>query len=177
MFDQSGSFWDATSKAICLSRVQVVTLMWMHTVLNYQYKHGTTLPQSVQTLWSQGGVPRFYRGLGFALALAPASRFVDTAANGGVLAFLDSLDTTAALPLWVKTACGSTAAGAARFSLLPLDVAKTVLQVEGGGGWKLLRHKLVARGAASLFHGGGAACAASFVSHYPWFLVVRSSNL
>jgi hypothetical protein len=152
--------------------MQVVTLMWMHTVLNYQYKHGTALHQSVRILWSQGGVPRFYRGVGFALTLAPATRFVDTAANGGILAFLDTLDTTEAWPLWVKTACGSTTAGVARFVLLPLDVAKTVLQVEGRGGWPLLKSKLKAKGFSSLFHGGGAACGASVISHYPWFLVV-----
>ena len=40
---------------------------------------------AAKTLWKQGGVRRFYRGLGPALAQGPLSRFSDTAANTGVL--------------------------------------------------------------------------------------------
>lgn len=48
------------------------------------------------------------------------------------------------------------------------------MQVEGSRSWPLLRAKLRAGGPAVLFHGGGAAVAASAVSHYPWFFVVRT---
>ena len=40
---------------------QVTSLMWLHTSLNYQYKHGTSLRQSLSTLWAEGGARRLYR--------------------------------------------------------------------------------------------------------------------
>lgn len=32
-----------------------------------QYRYGTTTAQALKTLWSQGGIPRFYNGLAPAL--------------------------------------------------------------------------------------------------------------
>jgi hypothetical protein len=37
------------------------------------------------TLWKEGGIPRFYKGVSFAIVQNPLSRFGDTAANVGVL--------------------------------------------------------------------------------------------
>jgi hypothetical protein len=37
--------------------------------------------EAFDKLWKEGGVARLYKGLGWALFLAPASRFGDTAAN------------------------------------------------------------------------------------------------
>jgi hypothetical protein len=39
----------------------------------------------------QGGIPRLYKGVGFAVIQNPLSRFGDTAANTGVLAALEAL--------------------------------------------------------------------------------------
>lgn len=46
-----------------------------------------------------GGIRRFYRGVGPALIQGPMSRFGDTAANAGTLAMLDSYDATSTLPV------------------------------------------------------------------------------
>jgi len=62
--------------------------MWLRTLMNYQYRYGGTLQEAASTLWAEGGVPRFYQGLPFALVQGPASRFGDTAANAFVLALL-----------------------------------------------------------------------------------------
>ena len=40
-------------------------------------------------MYAEGGVRRFYQGVGFAVVQAPLSRFGDTAANGGVFLLLD----------------------------------------------------------------------------------------
>lgn len=32
-----------------------------------QYRYGGTIKGALETLWSQGGIPRFYQGLSFAL--------------------------------------------------------------------------------------------------------------
>ena len=42
-----------------------------------------------RTLWAEGGIPRFYRGLAPALFQGPLSRFGDTAANTAILALLE----------------------------------------------------------------------------------------
>merc|ERR1719325_81823 len=69
--------------------IQVTTLMWMRTTMNYQYRYGTSTTEALRTLWNQGGVRRFYRGFGPALFQGPLSRFGDTAANVGILALLE----------------------------------------------------------------------------------------
>ena len=71
------------------SLLQVGTLMWMRTTMNYQYRHGTTTAVALRTLWKQGGVRRLYRGVGPALLQGPLARFGDTAANEFVLRYLE----------------------------------------------------------------------------------------
>ncbi len=45
----------------------MLTLMWMRTTMNYQYRYGTTTLVAMRTLYNQGGFLRFYRGIGPAL--------------------------------------------------------------------------------------------------------------
>jgi hypothetical protein len=47
--------------------IQVVTLMWLRTTVNYQYRYGVTMMEALRELNRQGGVQRFYRGLPYAL--------------------------------------------------------------------------------------------------------------
>jgi hypothetical protein len=152
--------------------LQVSALMWLHTTLNYQYKHGTTFVSSLTTLWNSGGVPRLYRGFGYALILSPATRFLDTAANSGSVALLDDLPSTSSLPLAVKTAAGTSIAALSRLLLLPLDVLKTVQQVEGANARGLLQRKIRKGGVRVFFHGAAASTGSTVVSHFPWFYTV-----
>lgn len=52
-----------------------------HPCLRFSY--GTSMSQALKHLYKDGGVVRFYRGLGPALLQGPLSRFGDTAANAG----------------------------------------------------------------------------------------------
>lgn len=72
-----------------------------------------------RTLYSQGGIPRFYRGVVPALFQGPLSRFGDTAANTGVLTLLESYESTRTLPVGVKTVCASLTAAGWRIFLMP----------------------------------------------------------
>jgi len=149
--------------------IQVCTLMWLRTTMNYQYRYGTTTTQALKTLYKEGGVVRFYRGLVPALAQAPLSRFGDTAANAGVLSYLNSNDMTKDLPVSFKTVCASATSASWRVMLMPIDATKTILQVEGKPGLSLLMKKVKASGPQVLFHGTLATFAGSLVGHFPWF--------
>lgn len=109
--------------------IQVGSLMWLRTTVNYQYRYGTSTMEALRTLYKEGGVRRFYRGVGPALVQGPMSRFGDTAANAGTLALLDSYAATKDMPMAIKTLFASTAAAGWRIFLMPVDTCKTILQV------------------------------------------------
>jgi len=156
--------------------VQVCTLMWLRTAMNYQYRYGGNLSSSLKKLYSEGGIPRFYQGLPFAIFQGPLSRFGDTAANVGVLALLESIPETSSLPLPIKTACGSFAAGLWRIVILPIDTSKTAMQVDGGEGLQKLKDKVMQLGPSPLYQGALASAAATTVGHFPWFLTFNFMN-
>ncbi len=47
--------------------VQVLALMPLRTIMNYQYRYGGSFKGSIKTLYGQGGLTRYYAGLGAAL--------------------------------------------------------------------------------------------------------------
>jgi hypothetical protein len=152
--------------------VQVITLMWLRTTLNYQYRYGLSTKEALATLYKEGGLSRLYQGLPFALVQGPLSRFGDTAANALVIGFLDASAST--LPTYASTLLASLAAGGFRILLMPVDTAKTTLQVNGGKGLDILKERLKKEGASALFSGALAASAATVVGHYPWFLTFNT---
>ncbi|ORY23711.1 mitochondrial carrier domain-containing protein [Naematelia encephala] len=146
--------------------LQVLTLMPMRTIMNYQYRYGGSIKGAVTSLWNDGGFPRYYAGLGAALFQGPLSRFGDTAANAGILALLESLT----WPVLIKTVVGSLCAATFRMALTPIDTLKTTQQTRGGkAGIKLLRERIAENGVGCLWWGALATAAATFVGNYPWF--------
>jgi len=149
--------------------INVGTLMWMRTTVNFQYRYGMTTIEALKHLYAEGGVRRFYRGLGPALFQGPLSRFGDTASNAGMIALWDSFPETQSLPAAVKTVTASAAAAGFRVFLMPIDACKTILQVEGADGLQKLSAKIRTGGIGVLWHGAIGAMTATFVGHYPWF--------
>ena len=149
--------------------VQVVTLLWLRTTMNYQYKHGGSFRAALSHLYSEGGIRRLYAGLAPALIQGPISRFGDTAANDGIRAALGALDATSELPgAYVSVVC-SVAAGLFRVILMPLEVVKTSMQVEGKDALSSLRGRIERRGPCVLWEGLFATFGAHFAGHLPWF--------
>ena len=148
---------------------QVLSLMWLRTTMNYQYRYGTTTKTAIQSLYKDGGVKRFYRGVSPALLQGPLSRFGDTAANTGVLELLNSYEKTKDLPLSAKTLCASFMAALWRVNLMPIDTLKTSLQVNGKEGLSILAKKTRSSGAGVFYHGTVATFSATYVGHFPWF--------
>lgn len=151
----------------CAMGANVFALMWMRTTINYQYRNGTTFPTALKTLYADGGIPRFYRGLLPALIQGPLSRFGDTAANTGMLTLLDSMESTRDLSVAYKTVAASMSAAAFRICLMPIDTVKTTMQVTGQ--FQTVVNKVKTAGVPVLYHGSLAAASATFVGHYPWF--------
>jgi Mitochondrial carrier protein len=143
--------------------------MWMRTAMNYQYKTGESMTVAFKNLYADGGIRRFYRGYGAALAQGPLSRFGDTAANVGVLTLLNSSENTRDLPIGVKTFLSSGVAATWRIFLMPIDTVKTSLQVHGKEGLAKLKVKQQTAGIGTYYHGALGASAATFAGHYPWF--------
>jgi len=150
--------------------VQVLSLMWLRTAMNYQYRHGGTTMQALQILHAQGGIARFYQGIGWALFQTPLTRFGDTAANSGMLELLSGT----ALPISVRTLLAGVAAALWRMLLTPLDTLKTTLQVEGSQAYSLLMDKVAKNGLGTLYAGCAATWLASLVGGYPWFATFNS---
>ena len=107
--------------------INVCSLMWIRTAINYQYRYGTSTTEAFKKLYAEGGIPRFYRGLAPALLQGPLSRFGDTAANTGTLAALDAFEFTEKLPVGVKTVAASMGAALFRIFLMPVDTFKTTM--------------------------------------------------
>jgi len=146
--------------------IQVLALMPMRTIMNYQYRYGGSIKDSVMNLWHDGGFFRYYAGFWAAIFQGPLSRFGDTAANAGIIALLDSLT----WPVLIKTVAASLASAAFRMILTPIDTLKTTQQTRGGkAGMKLLRERIAENGIGCLWWGALATAAATFVGHYPWF--------
>ena len=133
--------------------IQVITLMWLRTIINYQYRYGVSFKMALTTLFKEGGIPRFYRGLWFALIQAPLSRFASTAANDGVESFLSSFKRTRDWGPGRGTILASFAVGLFRIFLMPIDTCKIVLQVDSAEGLRNLMRK-VRGGKINLLYSG-----------------------
>jgi hypothetical protein len=150
--------------------IQVSSLMWMRTTMNYQFKNGGGFTETIKLLYKEGGIKRFYRGLVPALMIGPISRFGDTATNMYASELSKSSTLLKDLPIFVQTSFGSILAGFWRLSTLPIDAWKTSKQVHGSDGLKMLIHKYQTFGLKTFYQGGIASAVATSVGHYPWFL-------
>ena len=159
---------------------------------------GTSFPVALRTLYADGGIPRFYRGVLPALVQGPLSRFGDTAANTGMLTFMDSFESTQNLNVGFKTVAASVAAALFRIFLMPIDTVKTTMRTllylsvifciqyylillillrhdtEVTGKFSSVVEKMKVGGPMILYNGSIAAASATFVGHYPYVLNVIS---
>ena len=149
---------------------QVSTLMWLRTIMNYQYVNGNGFKESFKTLYSQGGIKRLYRGYSIAIINAPLFRFGDTAANIGVL----ELTKNSGLPLSVTTGFASIGAASWRVLLMPADTLKLNYQVNGS--LEILKTNIKSKGPKVLYNGSLAAFSSTLIGHYPWFVTYNYLN-
>ena len=149
--------------------VNIFMLLWLRTTMNFQYKHGGGFLAALAHLHKEGGVRRLYAGLIPALIQAPLARFGDTAANDGVRAALGVLEMTAAWPVGYVSVVCSLVAGLFRVVLMPLEVVKTSMQVQGSSALRGMRDRLRRHGPCVLWEGLLVTFGAHFAGHFPWF--------
>ena len=149
--------------------LQVLLLMWVRTAIHYQDRYGGNIGEVFSHLYSQGGVARFYEGLVPALIISALCRFGDTAANEGAASLMAAL-----APHWsvmAVTAVASLGAACWRVVIAPLDMLKTVMQVEGASGLAVLQARMAAEGGGVLFDGALGAWTVALTGHYTWFAI------
>jgi len=147
------------------SVVSVFLLMWLRTAMSYQHVNGVTMSEALNQLYSQGGVPRFYKGLAPALVMMPLSRFGDIFSNELSRELLSD-----SWPAAVVTMFASSLAASWRILIAPADTMKTMMQVHGTEGLPKLQNKVAKSGFRALYEGALGASAATWVGHYPWFV-------
>ena len=147
--------------------IQVFSLMWLRTIMNYQYKNGGTFKEVFLKLYKEGGIRRFYSGIIPALIQGPLCRFGDTFSNAIILNILNNYK----IPIFIKTGLASTTAGVIRILLSPVDIIKTMKQVEGETAMTKLKKRIQEKGLISLYDGALANGILTLIGHYPWFLV------
>lgn len=87
---------------------------------------------------------------------------------------LDTMPETSSLPLPLKTAAGSIAAGAWRIFLMPIDTSKTAMQVEGRDGLERLMERVAEVGPSPLYQG---AVASGMIGIVVWSSVFQYCTL
>jgi len=152
--------------------MQVLAFMWLRTTMNYQYKFGGTMSETLKKLYKEGGIGRFYRGLfPWAIFQAPLSRFGDVAMNTLVMAVASVMFPTVPVP--VVTVIASMSGALWRVLITPIDTCKTVLQTDGPEGAKLLLDKVKRGGIFVLWAGWEGNYAANVVGNYPFFVTMN----
>ena len=155
---------------------QVLSLMWLRTTMNYQYRYGYNTTTAIKTLYKDGGIARFYRGILPALIQGPLARFGDTAANTGMMYYLNNNNNTKDLHVSVKSFFCSSSAALWRICIMPIDTVKTNMQVNGKNSFKILSNKFKKKGIPVFYNGSLASASATFVGHYPWFFTYNYLN-
>jgi len=152
--------------------MQVLAFMWLRTAMNYQYKFGGTLGETLRKLYAEGGVARLYKGLWpWAIFQAPLSRFGDVAANELVISLSTAL--LPQVPIAVSTWVASMAAAMWRVAITPVDTCKTILQTDGSKGMAILKEKVAKGGVTVLWSGWEGNYLANVVGNYPWFVTMN----
>lgn len=151
--------------------VQVVSLMWLRTIVNYQYRYGVSTSEAIRALYKEGGVGRFYRGMPLALIQNPLMKFGAVAANEGskvLVAHFGGSDFQSPL---LTSSLGTMFSILWKLLLVPIETIKTVLQVDGFPGFQKLMKEAFSGNLLRLYCGSTATILSTLLSHYPWFYV------
>lgn len=149
--------------------VNVTTLMWLNTIVNYQYYHGTHMKDSIETLYRNGGIRRFYTGFIPTLMHGSTSRFCDFYSHSlskHICQECLSVSTDSTLNSVILSAGISSGF---RSILTPLETVKLIYQIDGNNATDKIKKKIKAHGLKNMWSGSGAVMTANFFGYIPWF--------
>jgi len=141
---------------------------WMVTIMAYQHRHGGGMIQVGRKLYCDGGIRRFYRGMGISLVQVPLLRLGQVASTDVAFENLAPLG----LPDAAAAAAASVGAAGCRGVLAPLANLSAVQQVHGKEGLRFFKEKVRGRPSA-LWSGAGGSMATSVLGHYTWCISHR----
>ena len=141
--------------------LQVTSLLWLRTANNYQYKHGTSLSDTIKTLYNQGGILRFYRGYFPSLFLGSSIKF------GEINAYYYSKQCN--FNELERLVFISSVSSLLKFTFVPIDTLDIFLQVEGKKGIETLKNKVNSQGVRVLYYGLTPWITSNFISTFCWY--------
>ena len=141
--------------------LQVTSLLWLRTANNYQYKHGTSLSDTIKTLYNQGGILRFYRGYFPSLFLGSSIKF------GEINAYYYSKQCN--FNELERLIFISSVSSLLKFTFVPIDTLDIFLQVEGKKGIETLKNKVNSQGVRVLYYGLTPWITSNFISTFCWY--------
>ena len=141
--------------------IQVTSLLWLRTANNYQYKHGTGLLDTMNTLYKEGGVLRFYRGYFPSLFLGSSIKF------GEINAYYYSKQCN--FNEMEKLMFISSISSLLKLAFVPIDTLDIFLQVEGKKGVQTLKNKVNSQGVRVLYYGLTPWITSNFISTFSWY--------
>jgi len=152
--------------------MQVICFTWVRTIMNHQYYYGGGFFDTARNLWEEGGLSRFYQGLGYAIFQVPLARFGDTFAQSVIVAFYGM----PGQKVHGVVACFIVASISAcwRLAVAPLDTLKITAQVHGGSAGKLMGRRLQASGVSELWSGALAMFAVIWIASFPFWTVYNA---
>jgi hypothetical protein len=176
-----GAVRRATAKAwkggVCgavAGSAQVISMMWLRTIINYQYRYGFKFDDAVRSLYREGGVKRFYRGLPYALLQNPLSKFGSVGSNEASRVIVEYLVQNDAYHPVLASVVGTVLSAFWKLLIFPLETCKTILQVDGADGFHSLMQQIGKGRWGVLYEGVTASVVATVSSHYPWFFTYNT---
>jgi len=157
------SFKGGISGALSQS-INVFLFMWLRTIMNHQYATGNKFIDSGKFLYGEGGIKRFYKGIGWALLLSPMYRLCDVLTNDFCIELFGQKQNM------LRSVYSSIMSSGMKTVLLPVDQYKTAIQVNGDIGKRIFIERIKEYGPKVLFRGGVANLIQSNISNYPWWV-------
>ena len=147
---------------------QISTLIWLRTIMIYQYEYNTTFNNTFKNLYKDGGLMRFYKGYIPSLIICNLCRFNDL--NAYYL--MQQYDYS----IYTKTTYISLMSCMTRLLVTPIDNLDIHYQLYGNNGFKILKNKIYNNNFAILYNGSFMWANIHCLSTFTWFLTHEYLN-
>ena len=146
---------------ITSSIIQVSSLLWLRTATIYQHKYGGSMINTINNLYKDGGILRFYGGYLPCLLVASTCKSSELYGYYSVKNLNLSLNNQS---LYITTI-----SNIGRLMVIPFDTLDTFYQLYGSKGYSLLKTKIKNNGLGILYNGSPIWLFNHSLSTFIWF--------